>query len=314
MPPLCVVGAVKAVGVLKEERNAHTRVNVLKTAKRIPDAPVKAHDGAALIACYGPSLRRTFADLPRQRQALGATLVSVSGAHDFLRKHRITPDIHVECDPRAHKTAMLRRLSPKTRYYMASCCHPEVIDHVAGHDLTLWHLYNGEESLAIRDIKSEETAALIPGGGAVGLRTVTLLYFLGYRQFVIHGMDCSFDGDAQHAGPHSGKTQPPMQVKAAVRIGDSEVMSERWFSTSPVLTTYADHMLKDLRLGRYPGCRFHWYGDGLFQEMLRLQNLQLKALAQAAAARGLAPLHGAPRDYFNRSHDDVIRSNDQEVP
>jgi hypothetical protein len=119
--PVAIVGEIKAVGVMKDERNAHTRVNVLKTAKRIPDEPLPAHAGVALIACYGPSLRQTWETLPVQRKKLRATLVSVSGAYDFLRKHHVTPDIHVECDPRAHKLKMMRKRSCKTKYVMASC-------------------------------------------------------------------------------------------------------------------------------------------------------------------------------------------------
>lgn len=297
--PVSVVGSIKAIGVLKDERNDHTRANVIKTPRRIPDYPLPPHDKVALIVCYGPSLQKTWEGLEQQRKKLKATLVSVSGAHDFLRKHRITPDLHVECDPRPHKKDMLRKLSRKTEYYMASCCHPDVIDHVIKHDLTLWHLYNGEESLAIRDIKSEETCAMIPGGGSVGLRTITLLYFLGYRHFLIHGMDCSFSGDEQHAGSHSGKMQQPMQVNPAVKVGDRHIKSDHWYTTSATLVSYANHMLADLRLGRYPGCHFYWYGDGLLPEMVRLQNLQLKALTDDAAARGEAPAYGEPRDYFN---------------
>ena len=282
---------------------------MLKTPKRIPDQPVPPHERVALIACYGPSLRTTWPSLPQQRKKLNATLVSVSGAHDFLRKHRITPDMHVECDPRPHKARMMRKLSRKTKYLMASCCHPEVIDALASYDLTLWHLYNGPESLAIRDIRSEETAAMIPGGGSVGLRTITLLYFLGFRNFIVHGMDCSFEPKARsrasssqpkarsrasssqqvehHAGAHFGKSPTTIEVNPACKIGDETVRSDKWFTTSPVFVSYANHMLKDLRIGRYPGCNFYWYGDGLFQEMLRLQNLQMQALDADARARGV---------------------------
>jgi hypothetical protein len=296
--PVSIVGAIKSVGVMKDERNDHTMVNVLKTARRIPDQPVAPHDRIALIACYGPSLRTTWPSLTQQRKKLNATLVSVSGAHDFLRKHRITPDMHIECDPRAHKARMMRKLCRKTSYLMASCCHPDVIDALAGYDLTLWHLYNGPESLDIRNIKSEETAAMIPGGGSVGLRTITLLYFLGFRNFIVHGMDCSFDTKGDHAGAHFGKAPKTIEVNPACKIGNETVRSDMWFTTSPVFVSYANHMLKDLRIGRYPGCNFYWYGEGLFQEMLRLQNLQMRALDAEARARGVKSAHRAPMDYF----------------
>lgn len=314
--PVSIVGAIKSVGVMKDERNDHTRQNVLKTAKRIPDQPLPPHGRVALIACYGPSLRTTWPSLLQQRKKLNAALVSVSGAHDFLRKHNVTPDMHVECDPRLHKARMMRKLSRKTRYMMASCCHPDLIDTLAGYDLALWHLYNGPESFEIRDIKSEETAAMIPGGGSVGLRTITLLYFLGYRNFVVHGMDCSFDGApapsrassshyGQHAGRHSGKVQNTIEVNPACKIGGETIRSDKWFKTSPVLVSYANHMLKDLRIGRYPACNFYWYGDGLFQEMLRLQNLQMQALDADAQARGTTPAYCEPRDYFSPNQNDA---------
>lgn len=303
--PVSAVGAIKAVGVMKEARNEHTRRNVLKTVKRIPDQPVAPHGRVALIACYGPSLRTTWPALSWQRKNRGATLVSVSGAHDFLRKLHLIPDLHVECDPRPHKAAMMRKRSRKTSYMMASCCHPEVIDALAGYDLTLWHLYNGPESLEIRDIKSEEGCALIPGGGSVGLRTITLLYFLGYRNFIVHGMDCSFDGDEQHAGAHAGKTQATIEVNPACVIGGETVRSDKWFKTSPVLISYANHMLKDLRVGRYPACNFYWHGEGLFQEMLRLQNLQMQALDAATEKTGVLPAYEPPSDYFSMNQRDV---------
>ena len=115
--PVSIVGAIKSVGVMKDERNDHTAPNVLKTAKRIPDQPVAPHDRVALIACYGPSLRTTWPSLPQQRKKLNATLVSVSGAHDFLRKHTITPDMHVECDPRPHKARMMRKIEPQDQVH-----------------------------------------------------------------------------------------------------------------------------------------------------------------------------------------------------
>ncbi len=299
--PERVVGTVCAPGVMRDERILHVRQNVLKTPRRNPDLPVPAHDRVALIANYGPSLGDTFDLLVQQRKKLpGATLITVSGAHDFLRKKNLTPDIHVECDPRPHKGRMMRKVSKKTKYYMASCCHPDVIDQLKDQDVTLWHLFNGPESFEIRDIKSEETCSMIPGGGSVGLRTITLMYFLGFRNFITHGMDCSFADDGeQHAGAHTGKIQKTMKVRPAVRINNQNLKSDREYVTSPVLISYANHMLKDLRIGRYPECNFYWYGDGLFQEMLRLQNMQIQALEADAAARGIAPTYLAPRDYFS---------------
>ena len=52
--PVSIVGAIKSVGVMKDERNDHTRRNVLKTATRIPDQPVPPHERVALDRLLWP--------------------------------------------------------------------------------------------------------------------------------------------------------------------------------------------------------------------------------------------------------------------
>lgn len=297
LQPLNVLPQIKSIGVMaNEDRNANTAKNVTKTSKRIPDEPLPEHAGTAIIVCYGPSLRDTWGDITKQSRY--ADIVSVSGAHDFLQTCGIIPNFHVECDPRPHKAGMLRLPHRNTKYLMASCCDPALIDSLAGYDLRLWHLFNGDESFAIREIESEKTCAMIPGGGSVGLRCLPLFWFLGYRKFIIHGMDCSFEAGAHHAGPHTGKVQQEINVNPSVRLPDgTEVRSNRWFKTSPVLVSYANHLINDLRKGRFPGTSIEILGNGLLKEMMRLD-----AMADLPYAEG--------RDYFSlRAEDFPTKEN-----
>jgi hypothetical protein len=256
--------------------------------------PTVAPDGTLvgdrwLIICgYGPSIADTWDQIKPQKEALNAKVVSVSGAHDFLKRKGIFPDYHVECDPRLHKSDMIKKPLRKTKYLMASCCHPDFLKRFDKADMTLWHLFNGEASYKIRDIPSEKTAAMIPGGGNVLLRSLVLFYYLGYRNFVIHGFDCSYreeDGkETTHAGKHS---QTKIAKAQPVRVEGSD----RWFRASPVLISYALHMEKDILEGRYPGCQFHFMGDGLFQEMLKVYKKKVETQPGK-------PGPGYGRDYF----------------
>ncbi len=289
--PVFSADQFKAVAALSDgERNEYVRQNVTQSPRRIPAVPLPPHGNFAILCGYGPSIRESLEHLDEQRKTLpGAQVISVSGAHDYICKRGIIPDWHVECDPRPHKSLMLKKLRKKTKYLMASCCHPDLIKRIADDkkELILWHMFNGEESLAVRDIPGESPCSLIPGGGSVLLRTLVLFYFLGYRNFVIHGFDCSYAPDGKtHAGKHSGKE--PLKVVDARPEG-----SDRWFKTAAVMVTYANHMIRDIADGRFPDCRFHFMGDGMFQEMLRMY-----------LNSPMVPRDKPTHDYFNMQRGD----------
>jgi hypothetical protein len=297
LQPLNALPQIKSIGAVADDvRNANTAKNVLVTDQRIPEVPLPPNEKTIVLVCYGPSLKDTYKQIPYKKFSPDFDIVSVSGSHDFLRERGIIPDIHVECDPRPHKAGMLRQPHRYTKYLMASCCDPGLISDLAGYDLVLWHLFNGDESFKIRELPGEESCALIPGGGSVGLRCFPLFYFLGYRKFIVHGMDCSF-ADTQHAGHHTGKVQQEINVNPRVSMPDGSVLrSDRWFKTSPVLVSYANHLMRDLRNGRFPNTSIELLGNGLLKEMMRMEALQVEAL-------GIAPVKG--RDYFSLREDDL---------
>jgi hypothetical protein len=221
----------------------------------------KPHDRVALVMCYGPSLQDTWENAVVEKEVIkNADIVSVSGAHDFLIEKGLIPKYHIECDPREHKGGMIARKHPKVQYLMASVCHPNVVKKVAGENLTLWHMNEGEQSLQILDI--EPNSLLIPGGGSVGLRAIPLLYVKGYRRFIIHGMDCSFRGDDTHAGRHTGKKVDRIEIRCA---------DGKKFITAPVLITYKRSFaeLVQPHVGDADKIEIILRGDGLLQHWLR---------------------------------------------
>lgn len=204
-------------------RREQSFLNCAKTSNRVK-LGVPAHDGRAVIVCYGPSLQNTWFMIARERKLYGAKIVTVSGAHDFLISKGIIPDIHMECDPREHKGFFTKTPHPDVEYQMASCCHPDVIDNLLPHKLSFWHVYNSQEDLKIiEDDGPDPSNVLVGGGGSIGCRAVNVMYLQGYRSFSIYGFDCSFSSTGkQHAGTHSGKVQHQWAVKAG----------DRWFNTS----------------------------------------------------------------------------------
>lgn len=265
--PYILVGQISTVAVMAEvERIEHVKENVKFTDRRVQIHP--PHNRVAILACYGPSLRDTWPSLMHERDVLnqqeGCAVVSVSGAHDFLIKNGIIPDMHIECDPREHKGAMTEALQDRTEYLYASVCHPNVVKRLAGKpNLTIWHLDGGELSRKLIAENTYEKHPLFVGGMAsVGMRAISVLILLGYRRFIIHGMDCSYrDDGTSHAGTHTGKKQQRIDVTCY----------GRHFVTAPVLLAYMKQFddLRNMIVGEPPErCEIIMRGDGLLQHAL----------------------------------------------
>lgn len=265
------VQGIKAVGAMSDdERWANIEASIKRISKRVGKAP--AHDGRALIACYGPSLKDNWERLASERQEGNCVVVSMSGSHDFLIERGIIPDFHVDCDPRPHKAGNLGKPDHRVKYLLASSCDRRFFDMLEGHDISLWHVAVSDHLMRLIDKCGESNESVVSGGGSVGLRAVSLFHGLGYRRFSIYGMDCSFeDAEMQWAGPHASKVNPRAPDLCQVACGD-EI-----FLTSPILATYATNFFDMMK--RFDDSVFGVYGRGLLQAMCRkaTANTQLEA-------------------------------------
>lgn len=247
-------------------------------------------DDRICIVGFGPSLQQTWPYIRTEQRAFGAKVVSVSGAHDFLISRGIVPDYHCEVDPREHKCFFTRNPHPDVTYWIASCCHPLLIDNLIEKQsrLALWHLYNSDNDLNIIAPDGPDPAnLLICGGSGVGARALHLFFGLGYRSFSLYGMDSSFapEDGSQHAGEHTGKKKPEWNVK----------VGERWFRSSAQMVYMARSMVDSFRMLEQvsadqgepciPGTNEHielfLHGDGLLQEMIVQGNKTLPQLESA---------------------------------
>ena len=260
--PKVGVEGVKVVGARpSDERWEQAKANCARIAKRVPQQAV--HERKAILACYGPSIKQTIPLLKEQAAAGDADVISVSGSHDFLLSHGVVPTYHVECDPRAHKADNIDAAHPSVRYLIGSAVHPALLDKLEGADVALWHIATSEHINKFLQELKEPGNMLVTGGGSVGLRAISLLYNMGYREFHIYGMDCSFadDGNEQWAGKHAGKRQEA--VKIATVAGEI-------YWTSLVLVSYATEFIEMIQRMSTPAPDIRLYGHGLLQSMVAM--------------------------------------------
>ena len=128
------------------------------------------------IVCYGPSLLDTW----RNIKPLDHSVMTVSGAHDFMVDRGVNPTYHVDIDPRPHKPKMLRQPREQTSYRMASVCHPDFWEILKDYDVQLWHLINDSETVDwVRENHPEGLNSMIGGGSTVGQRAMNVGAALG---------------------------------------------------------------------------------------------------------------------------------------
>lgn len=219
--------------------------------------------GRMTIVCYGPSLLETWTQIRRP-------IMTVSGAHDFLTRGGMTPDYHVECDPREHKATFTRNPNKETEYLMASVCHPSIWQQLNGYNVKIWHSL---ESKQTNDWvkRHDPDGIVISGGSNVGIRAIEVAGTLGYTKFDIHGMDFSFK-NGRHAGPHPNETEREILVK----------LGGREYRTSKQLYEGAREIVQIVCAY---DCEWKFYGDGLLQAMLN----EVKTLRRRSDANQRRP-------------------------
>jgi uncharacterized Rossmann fold enzyme len=231
-------------------RDEQIKVNTARVKGRIEgwegDAP---RPGPVAIACFGPSLNDTWEQLKGFE-----TIISCSGAHKFLIERGVIPAYHVEVDPRAHKVKLIGQPHQDVEYLIASTCHPDVLDHLAGYNVKLWHVFDNQED-AKRTLPHGEWA--LTGGSSVGLRSMTIARFLGFTDLHVFGMDGNQGTSGKHAAEH------PSQPKGhAITVYDGVT-----YKTTASMLECARQTWHEL--DQMPGVTAKFYGEGLVQHMAK---------------------------------------------
>ena len=163
------------------------------------------NDGTFVIAASGPSLAN-FGKEIREEQLKGRPVCAINGAHDWLLEQGIEPNLFVSIDPRDIRHD-IKKPCDNTIYLLASRCNPIVFDHLKDFPLMVWNAASSEEENAV--FRKHKMRTLVGGLSTSGLRAVNIGYFLGFRKFVLYGMDScnAADGITKRVnGAHSGQT------------------------------------------------------------------------------------------------------------
>jgi hypothetical protein len=237
----------KLVAAVSKDQRHQQMAEALKTGfPRIQPQPIDDNKVIS-IACYGPSLAKTWHTITRP-------IISVSGALHFLAERGVVPDYHVDMDPRSHK---VRHIEPPVRgvhYLMASVCPAKTWEILKDEKVTLVHVYSNEGTEDwIR--QNDPGQGMIRPGSTSGMAAIHVAGLLGYRRFEIHGMDGSLRDGMRHAGPHYGHPQGGVTWQAGHKV----------YETSKIMSNACAEVINTFRMYPIIGV-FH--GEGLQQALI----------------------------------------------
>lgn len=224
------------------------KANIARVPGRIKEVIELRTEPIALVN-FGPSLQQTWEQVGNFK-----FVMTCSGAHKFLVDRGIIPTFHLDVDPRPHKVTLMGPPHKDVEYLIASTCSPRLLDHLAGFNAKLWHIFDSEEE-GYRIIPHGEWQ--ITGGCSAGVRTITLARFLGFTDLHIFGMDGCFQGGGSHAADH------PNAPKAGyvLEYGGKEYVTTPSMLEAVKNTWHELDMMKDTKAT--------FYGNGLVQEMAK---------------------------------------------
>lgn len=155
-----------------------------------------------------------YVDALRDEKLRGRPICAINHAHDYLIDHGIIPTFFLTLDPRPRANHHLQRVSDETIYLLASRCHPEMFDRLKDQRVLVWHAYADQDDS--ESIWQSRNTMVIGGGTTSGVRAIAVAYIMGFRKFVLYGMDSCLAPDGmtkRFNGDKSGITQ-------TVRVGE----------------------------------------------------------------------------------------------
>lgn len=229
------------------------------------------HKGRAVIVGGAPSLKDCFVDIRAQKRT-GAKVIALNNAWRALVDQGVTPDILVLLDARRENVEFIRDLPVGVKCFVASQCHPDVFDALAGHEVVVWHNGFGTNE-GLKEIlapwweegPNQRPCVLVPGGGTVGLRALWLCAFSGYRTIHLYGCDSSYADDGKHHAYAQSLNDGERIIEVAMVSGGKE----RRYRCAPWMARQVEEFRESWADLKREGVTIHVHGAGLLPDVAR---------------------------------------------
>lgn len=154
-----------------------------------------------MILGSGPSLAKSK-DLIFELQARGVKIITLNGAYNWCVEQGIGPCNQVVVDARPFNARFTHTDYERTyedKFFIASQCHPSVLQGLPRDRTYLWHTTADSIKDILDDSYQNGVWWGIPGGSTVLLRAIPMFRMLGFQRFHLIGCDSCCMDDQHHA-------------------------------------------------------------------------------------------------------------------
>ena len=258
--PVQKVTCISFSGTKERKRNMRWCMHKDRGFKRITELVMqrKCHDIA--IVAGGPSLNETYKEVSKFENVM-----TCGSAHDHAIRLGIKPTFHIECDPSLYQTKMYQEKSD-AKYLVASRCHKSMFKKLAGREIYLWHMWEGDLG---KPIYNGEPAFVC--GATVVLSAIPVALMMMFKHLHFFGFDSSFESKEEHHAYPQPETAQMLSVKVGDPVNGREFQTTAtWLGQSQQFEEMRNNWVFDATI----------YGDSLTAEMEKNRKLaQQKEMA-----------------------------------
>ncbi len=212
-----------------------------------------------LIVGSSPSLPFQLGDIIKLKSE-GAKIFAINDSIRYLLDNLVVPDYTVIFEISDQPGSVIRSLHPDITYYVSSMCHPSTFEALKDNKVIVFHLDSDQEQHNAL-ISLFKTPFAIGGGAFTFTRTLPLSIAIGFRDFEIFGVDCSFEKDSHFFGDVNVQ-------KTDIFVAKTTLGEQKAFKTKPYLVRQADEF-KGICLNYHQMFKMKVHGEGMLARLHR---------------------------------------------
>jgi hypothetical protein len=220
--------------------------------------PHEKNNKTLVIVGGAPSLKDNIGDL-KAKIRTGAHVLTTNGTLKYLQTKGVKPDYHAQFDAKIESAGFVDSPPNDITYLIGSMSNPQVLDNLKDRRVILWHGgFDMDEMQKVLTPYQHRPIVVIGGGYSIGIRALSIGYQMGYRKFVMYGVDSCFHEDQHHA-----YDQPQNNGDAPVKA----MYEGKEYSVAPWMYRQAMNFEENYRELTRLGCTIKIIGEGLIPDM-----------------------------------------------
>ncbi len=230
----------------------------------IPHLPqLQIHTGKCAVVGAAPSVVNYLDEIKAIKEGHEFnTVMTINGAHDWFIKQGVTPRIHVICEEDIEdvRHALGGDPVPGVAYYVCSTCPQKVFQQLEGYHRVLWHAFFPWQEYQIALNRYFKGEFMVGSGYTTFFKTIVIAIILGFRDFDLFGVDCSFEGSSHVDGYTFADIEPKIDIWGS----DPEAKDIRKFKSQGGYVFQAHEFLQFCKIN-HAALKLRVHGDGLLR-------------------------------------------------